>query len=234
MTLHGLPNQVCAGENRPGMGSVARYRRWIDRWVRRIGSQRVVVFLEPDALPASICLSPAARRDRFALMTYAARRLSRLPPTGVYEDGGAGDWLGVRQTVRLLRAGGVRYARGFALNGKHFDWTRNEVRFGTKVGRLLGGKHFVVNTAFNGRGPETRGRYHLWCNPRGRALGPLPTTHTHSALADAFFWLGAPGASDGHCNGGPTVGAFWTNWAVDLVHNAQRAPDFPTLGAHLP
>jgi len=30
-----------------------------------------------------------------------------------------------------------------------------------------------------------------------------------------------PGESDGTCNGGPTAGTFWTDYAIGL---AQRAP----------
>jgi cellulase/cellobiase CelA1 len=94
-------------------------------------------------------------------------------------------------------------------------------------GLLTRGARYVVNTAFNGRGPQVRHGFHVWCNPRGRALGPLPTTQTHAPHADAFFWLGNPGVSDGHCNGGPQVGTFWTEWALELSANALSARDFP-------
>lgn len=228
ITLHGLPHQVCSGENAPGHGDAAAYRRWIDHWARYIGGRRFVVFLEPDALASSDCLAPRLRAERFALMTYAARSLSNLPQTGVYEDAGAGDWLSVRKAAGLLKAAGVRYARGFSLNATHFDWTSAEVAYGRKLSRAVGGKHFVVNTSANGRGPEIGPRnYHMWCNPRGRALGPLPTTQTADPLADAYFWITNPGLSDGTCNGGPTVGAFWLDWALELSRNAAGAPDFP-------
>ena len=232
ITLHGLPQQVCAGENAPGASDEAAYRRWIDGYAQLIGSRRAVVFLEPDALAASRCLSAAARRVRFALMTYAARTLSALPGTAVYEDAGAGDWRSVRDAAALLRAAGVRYARGFALNATHYDWTASEVAYGARVSRLVGGKHFVVNTAFNGRGPLVRNHFHVWCNPGGRSLGPLPTTTTGNRLADAFFWTGNPGLSDGHCNGGPNVGTFWESWALELVRDTHGARDFPALTFH--
>lgn len=228
ITLHGLPQQVCAGDNAPGHASAAAYRDWIDGWARLIGDGRVVVFLEPDALAASACLSAADRATRLSLMAYAARRLSALPHTGVYEDIGAADWTPLPRAVSLLRAAGVRYARGFALNATHYDWTADELAYGDQLARRLHGKHFVVNTAFNGRGPQVRGHgFHVWCNPRGRALGPVPTTRTRSRFADALYWIGNPGLSDGRCNGGPTVGAFWLPWALALVHNSTDAPDYP-------
>jgi hypothetical protein len=35
--------------------------------------------------------------------------------------------------------------------------------------------------------------------------------------------------SDGTCNGGPTVGTFWLDWALELTRNSAGAPDFPVL-----
>jgi endoglucanase len=228
LALHGLPHQVCAGENPAGASDASSYRAWVDGYARALANRRSVVVLEPDALAAASCLSKADRAERYALIAYAARTLSALPHTGVYIDAGAGDWLNVNEAARRLRAAGVRYARGFALNSTHFDWTSAEVSYGAKLGRMLGGKHFVVNTAFNGRGPKLRGRYyHEWCNPSGRALGPLPTLRTGNRLADAFYWLNTPGESDGHCNGGPSVGTFWLPWGLELVANSAGAPDFP-------
>jgi endoglucanase len=230
IALHGLPHQNCAGDNAPGHPDAAAYRRWVGRWAARIGGSRFVVVLEPDALAASNCLSSAQRKRRLAMLTYAARTLSRLPQTAVYEDAGAGDWRSLRDAARLLKRAGVRYARGFSLNVTHFDWTSAEVAYGRKLSRLVGNKHFLVNTSANGLGPEIGPRnYHKWCNPRGRALGPVPTAQTPDKLVDAFFWIGNPGLSDGSCNGGPTVGTFWVDWARELVRNAARARDYPAF-----
>ena len=230
LVLHGVPHQVCAGDNAPGHGDAAAYRGWIDGWARLIGDQRVVVVLEPDALASARCLSPPLRSERYALIAYAARTLSALPHTGVYIDIGAADWLQLTTAAKLLKAAGVRYARGFSLNVTHFDWTANELSYGTKLARRVGGKHFVVNTALNGRGPLVRrSGFHEWCNPPGRALGPLPTTRTGNRYADALFWLQNPGLSDGHCNGGPDVGTFWLRWALELSRDAVHAADFPVV-----
>ena len=55
--------------------------------------------------------------------------------------------------ARKLRRVGVAKVRGFMLNATHYDWTRNNIRYGLKLSRLVGGKHFIINTAENGRGP---------------------------------------------------------------------------------
>ena len=72
------------------------------------------------------------------------------------------------------------------LNVTHFDWTVNNIRYGRKVSRLVGGKPFVVSTSYNGRGPVHylagprghRRRINVFCNVRYRGLGPQPTTAT--------------------------------------------------------
>ncbi|HEU4535784.1 MAG TPA: glycoside hydrolase family 6 protein, partial [Polyangiaceae bacterium] len=72
-----------------------------------------------------------------------------------------------------------------------------------------------IDTSRNGKGSNGE-----WCNPSGRALGASPTASTGDPLVDAFFWLKAPGESDGACNGGPSAGTFWPDYALGL---AQRA-----------
>jgi endoglucanase len=78
----------------------------------------------------------------------------------------------------------------------------------------VGGKPFVVSTSYNGRGPvhyKARHRtVNVFCNPRYRGLGPVPSTHTGIAGVDAFLWLNRPGLSGvGACNGGLAVGQWW-------------------------
>ncbi len=88
-----------------------------------------------------------------------------------------------RDAAQYLRASGVAKIQGFFLNATHFDWTSREIRYGSQISRLTGGKHFVINTGENGRGPlrprtsSTPGNEVL-CNPPGRGLGPLPTANT--------------------------------------------------------
>ena len=86
-----------------------------------------------------------------------------------------------------LRAIGVAKVRGFALNATHQDWTNRNAAYGARLSRLVGGKHFVINTSHNGNGPShrrvwvNRRRKHLWrienewCNPPKAVLGERPT-----------------------------------------------------------
>jgi len=232
-------------ENLPGMGcaqnggpSAAGFRRWVDGFARGIGSHRAVIFVESDGIASSNCLRGSALSFRLGLIAYEVRRLAALPNTGVYIDAGAADWLRPERAAELLRRVGVGGVRGFVLDPTHYEWTHTQIAYGTKVSRLLGGKHFVVNTALNGRGalmPRNGVRYgnEVWCNPAGRSLGALPTLGTGNRLVDAFFWVSPPGLSDGPCANapgsmpGPRTGAWWLKWALELTGNARHARDFP-------
>ena len=82
---------------------------------------------------------------------------------------------------------------------------------GLRISRLVGGKHFVINTAENGRGPvhyyRANGRrITVWCNPGLRGLGPPPTTDTSHPRVDAYLWINRPGYAQS-C-GGRRIGWF--------------------------
>ena len=124
--------------------------------------------------------------------------LSRLPGATIYLEAGASDWEPARRTAKKLRKIGISKVRGFMLNVTHYDWTAANIRHGIDLSRRLGGKHFVINTSQNGRGPvhykaANGRRINIWCNPGMRGLGPAPTTATSHPLVDAYLWINRPG-----------------------------------------
>jgi endoglucanase len=202
------------------------YRGWITSFAHGISTYRAVVFLEIDSLITTGCLSPRGVRTRMRELRYAIDMLTQQPRVVVYLDAGAADALPAATTARLLRMAGVRKIQGFFLNATHFDWTSREIAYGRAISRMTGGKHFVVNTAVNGRGPlvprnRVREGNEVLCNPPGRGLGPLPTWHTGYDKVDAFAWIGNPGRSGGACvPGAPPTGVYWPELALSLVRNA--------------
>ncbi len=205
---------------------VRAYHRWIRSLAAGIGAHRAIMFLEMDAVMTVGCLNRHGVALRLHELRYAIDVLSRLPHLVVYLDGGAADALPAGRTARLLRRAGVSKIQGFFLNSTHFDWTSREIRYGDRISRMTGGKHFVVNTAENGRGPlkpphPGRQGNEILCNPLGRGLGPRPTFDTGYRNVDAFAWISYPGQSDGACgHGAPATGAFWPHWALALVRHA--------------
>ena len=202
----------------------ARTRAWYRRLARTIGHARVVIAFEPDSLGTIDCHAPSRRDDRLRLLRYGVKALSRRPNTTIYLEAGASDWEPARRTARQLRAIGIARVRGFMLNATHQDWTRANIRHGLAISRRVGGKHFVINTAENGRGPvhyrRANGRrITVWCNPGLRGLGPPPTTSTSHPLVDAYLWINRPGYAQG-CQGRPI--AWWAPRALSYARYATR------------
>jgi endoglucanase len=181
-----------------GTAEDARTRAWYDDLARAIGGDRVVIAFEPDSLGTIDCHAPSRRDDRIRLLRYGVDALAELPNATIYIEAGASDWEPAERTAKLLRAVGIAKVRGFMLNATHYDWTSENIQHGLEISRLTGGKHFVINTAENGRGPihyrlPNGRRGNVWCNPPLRGLGPPPTTDTANPTVDAYLWINRPG-----------------------------------------
>jgi endoglucanase len=201
------------------------YDQWVTNFADAIGDHRAIVFLEVDSLITVNCLSHEGVQVRLQELHDAFDVLSHDPHVVVYTDAGAADALNASRAARLLRRAGISEIQGFFLNATHFDWTLKEIRYGDKISRMTGGKHFVVNTAMNGRGPIVpadrvqNGNEDL-CSPPGRGLGPLPTFDTGFPRVDALSWIAYPGRSSGCGTGAPQTGQFWVARALSLVRHA--------------
>ena len=216
LVAYAIPYRDCGGYSAGGLGSPAAYAAWIDQLARGIGDRPAVVVLEPDALPLISCLDATRRAERLAMLSDAVARLAGSPRTAVYLDAGHGQWQPVDVIAAALRDAGVGRARGFALNVSNFVDTPTNIAYGEKVSALLGGTaRFIVDTSRNGLGSNGE-----WCNPSGRALGTPWTSATGSPYADALLWVKRPGESDGTCNGGPSAGQFWVDYAIGLGQRA--------------
>jgi endoglucanase len=205
-----------------GPAEDARTRAWWDDAARGIGDSPVVIAFEPDSLGTVDCLAKSRRDDRIELLRYGVDVVSRLPNATVYVEAGASDWRPARVMGKRLRQVGVAKVRGFMLNVTHYDWTAANIKYGREISRMTGGKHFVVNTAQNGRGAvhayrrkgrQTR-RIFVRC-PLRRGLGVAPSTQTGDPLVDAFLYIGRVGVSGGYCVDGPRkVGAWYPERAL--------------------
>ncbi len=206
----------------------SRYEQWITQLANGIGNFRVVLYLEEDSLIEVHCLSAGQLQTRLQELAFAVKTLSRDPHLLVYMDAGAPDaWLTAAQTARYLREADIAQAAGFYVNATHNDWTTTDVHYGQQIARLTGGKHFIVQTGDNGRGPLVPGdRVHNGnenlCNPPGRGTGPL-SWNTGYEYVDGFLWFNNPGNSDGPCGAGdPPVSVFWPAYAVGLVQRGTQ------------
>ena len=200
-----------------------------------IDRRPAVVLLELDGIGSTRGVQKTGALPEWeAALRYEMDAMERLPHTVVYVEGGYSDSNSVGYTARVLKAIGIHHIRGFFTNDTHDNWTINEDRWATAVARRVGGTHFIVNTASNGRGPKlnphpsTQGVEDL-CNPPGRGLGIRDTTDTGLGYADAYLWEHTPGNSSG-CGGGPSGGTFWPQYAEGLAAraNSRLGPGYPS------
>ncbi len=212
-----------------GSAEDARSREWYDNFARAVGNSRVVIAYEPDSIGTISCLAKSRRKARRDLLRYGVDVLSKLPNATIYLEGTASDWKSPAYTAGLLRYIGIAKVRGFMLNVTHHDWTNNNIAYGRRVSRRVGGKPFVISTSYNGRGPVhyklgKKYRYrrvNVYCNPRFRGLGPRPNTNTNIPGVDGFLYLNRPGVSGaGTCNGGFKAGEWWASRGLMYAQNA--------------
>ena len=211
---YNIPGRDCGSYSAGGARGADAYRRWIRSFAEGLRGRQAVVLLEPDALPGMDCLSAAARQERIALMAEAVTVL-KAQRASVYIDAGHARWKSADEMAARLRQVNIARADGFSLNVSNYINNAANIAYGERLSRLLGGKHFIIDTSRNGLGTTAE-----WCNPRGQALGVTPTTRTGHPLVDAFLWVKQPGESDGTCNGGPRAGSWWNEIAIELSRAA--------------
>ena len=215
LVAYNIPQRDCGGFSAGGADNPAGYQAWIRSFASGIGTRKAAVILEPDALAGMDCLSQTDQATRMSLLADATQVLKSLGNTSVYIDAGNSNWISASQMATRLNGADVAAADGFSLNVSNFYTTASNVQYGQAVSSLINNKHFVIDTSRNGNGSNGQ-----WCNPSGMALGAQPTAITGNNLTDALLWIKRPGESDGQCNGGPSAGTWWPQYAVGLAVNA--------------
>ena len=211
---YNIPGRDCGQYSAGGANGSDAYRRWMDSFANGLRGRPALVILEPDALAGMDCLNASGQQQRLALLREAVQVLKAQRAT-VYIDAGNARWKPPEVMADRLRQAGIAQADGFSLNVSNYIDNAANIAFGERLSRLLGGKHFIIDTSRNGLGSTKE-----WCNARGQALGAAPTTRTGHPLVDAFLWIKQPGESDGTCQGGPKAGSWWGDIALELSRAA--------------
>ncbi|WP_205687308.1 glycoside hydrolase family 6 protein [Cellulomonas endophytica] len=165
LVAYNLPYRDCAQYSAGGARGVDQYKAWVRQLAHGIGDREAVVVLEPDGLgiipwyttldgqtewcrPSTVDAATAADQ-RFEMLGYAVDVLGANARTAVYLDATHSGWLSVEEaTSRLLRAG-VERADGFFLNVSNYEYTQNNVAYGTWVSSCLA---YVTQVAPGGYG----------------------------------------------------------------------------------
>jgi endoglucanase len=210
VVAYNIPGRDC-GLYSTGGADYTGYKTWITKLADTIGTNKVAVILEPDALGLD-CLQ---NDNTYSLLRYAVDTLTAKPNIAVYAE--ASSWVSTDTMSQRLKKIGIEKTNGFSLNTSGYNTTTSMISYGSLLSSKVGGKHFVIDTSRNGNGPYDPTQSQPWCNPPGRAIGYYPTTSTGQTNVDAYLWIKIPGESDGTCRGGPSAGAWWAEYALDLV-----------------
>ncbi len=209
MVIYNIPGRDCGSYSAGGTSDAEEYLDWIQSFADGVGSREAVVILEPDALPLD-CLHASSE----SLMADAVDILKSKPGIAVYLDAGHPNWTPADEMAERLKAANIEAADGFSLNVSNFYSTAENIAYGEELSALVGAKHFIIDTGRNGNGWNGE-----WCNPSDMSLGQNPTVDTGEELVDAYLWVKPPGESDGTCNGGPSAGGWWLEYALGLAGN---------------
>ncbi|MEU4240255.1 glycoside hydrolase family 6 protein [Actinoplanes sp. NPDC026619] len=223
LTLYGIPNRDCGGASAGGAPDLATYQTWVDNIARGLGSQTVLILLEPDSIALQTCLSSSEIQARDAALRTATQTLKGANPNAkVYLDAGHSAWNAASVQASRLVAAGVADADGFYSNVSNFNSTANEAAFGRSVlsalsGQGVSGKRQVIDTSRNG------GASGDWCGDDNtdRRIGSYPTIATGDANIDAYLWVKPPGEADG-CK--YAAGSFQPDLAYSLAGSAPNPP----------
>jgi endoglucanase len=217
LVLYNIPDRDCGGASGGGAATQASYDQWVQQVASTIGNRTAVIILEPDALLLADCLSPSDEQARFQAMSQAVSTLKAEPNTSVYIDAGnpAGEPLNIMS--QRLQAANIAQADGFSLNVSYFISTAQNQSYGDQLSKLVGNKHYVIDTSRNGTGGNVTG---FTCNPSNAAFGSLPTVNTGDSVNDALLWIKIPWESDAPCNGAPDAGVVYWSYALQLAANA--------------
>jgi endoglucanase len=166
LVAYNIPGRDCSGFSAGGATDLASYEAWIDGLAAGIGNRPAMVILEPDSLgllPQANCGSTVfTDADRYAELQYAVGALGNAR---VYLDATHSAWMSVGDIAARLVQAGVTRAAGFFLNVSNYQYTTNEVSYGTWISKCIASGDFAgcPNQYWNG-GPAT--------NWQGTALTP--------------------------------------------------------------
>lgn len=217
VVAYNIPNRDCGGYSIGGSSGLDNYINWVQKLANGIGNNTTVVILEPDALGALDCLPKDAQKIRLSSISQAVNILKKNNNTSVYIDAGTPVWQPLNIMASRLKDANVESADGFSLNVSYFATTAQNQDYGDKLSKLVGYKHYVIDTSRNGGNNQVTGMH---CNPGFASYGESPTTNINNQLNDALLWIKIPWESDGPCNGSPGPGQSFWPYALQLAKNA--------------
>jgi endoglucanase len=146
LVLYNIPGRDCGSYSAGGAENTADYETWIDAIAAAIGSQKVLIVLEPDSLadlpsdcgynPTQVNV-PQATADRYTQINYAVTTLEAGSQTLVYIDAGNSHWQAVPIMAARLAQAGIQQAQGFFTNVSNYNLNNYETTYDTWVSECI-------------------------------------------------------------------------------------------------
>jgi endoglucanase len=134
LVIYYVPGRDCSQYSAGGAPTGDAYNAWINGFVAGLGNYKAVVILEPDglALTPTDCGQPDTY-NRVSLINYAAHALLSDPNAAIYLDAGHSAWHNVADMSNRLISAGVQDVQGFFLNVSNYQFSTNQVQYGTWI-----------------------------------------------------------------------------------------------------
>ncbi|MFC4244140.1 glycoside hydrolase family 6 protein [Gryllotalpicola reticulitermitis] len=157
---YNIPGRDCDQYSAGGATDTASYEAWIAAIAAGIGNAKAGILVEPDSLGLipSDCIAthglttaeyPFTDADRYAQLNYAVQTLEAKPNTSVYLDATHPAWENVGDISSRLISGGVNNAQGFFVNVSNYQYTVNDVDYGTWISDCIALVNAGETTAAN-------------------------------------------------------------------------------------
>lgn len=150
IVIYDIPGRDCNQYSAGGALTSAQYEQYVGAVAAGIGGGKAVVILEPDALGnlPSDCLVndkalnatnyPFTDQERISELDRAVQTLEADPGARVYLDGTHSAWQNVGRIAQRLVEAGVQQAQGFFLNVSNYQYTANNIAYGTWISDCIG------------------------------------------------------------------------------------------------
>jgi endoglucanase len=230
LVAYNLPNRDCGQYSAGGAQNLADYEAWIDGFAAGIGDAPAVVILEPDGLgiipnyidpdqTATSCpIDGANPDDRFAAVNHAVDALKAGAHTAVYLDGTNSNWMNVGDMAQRLIKAGVQRADGFFLNVSNYQFTQNQVYFGTWVSDCV--------ALAEANSPDDPAAYDFADNCGNQYWNGGPASNWYGVAMSALQqWHSQPIADPNAMTTDETASMTWNTAAIDSRYAAAMGTD---------
>jgi endoglucanase len=226
LVVYNIPGRDCSQYSAGGAPTGDAYMAWIDGIVAGLGSQKAVVLVEPDGLAnlPTDCGQPDTY-DRISLIKNAAQDIFNSDPNAlVYLDAGHSAWHSVGDMAQRLILAGVQNVSGFFLDVSNYQYTTNQVFYGTWISECLTIANFDASYDFT----QCPNQYWNGGPPNWVGVALSPYGEWSDTASDPTLYTGGIDARYASMLNGAVPS---THFVIDTSRNGNGPNDMSTYAA---